>query len=985
MKRSIVFLSSLAFAAAAAGQSAQPIFDRLTKLRDVSIVTPADTEVLTYDSATSKWKNRPGGGGSSFIADTPLFLSAGHLSIQLADGTHNGYLSSSDWNLFNGKISLASLSGTSPITYDNGTGAIGLNVNVNHQFTAVQTVKILDSSTVTETIALNLAHNSTGTPGPVFGTRIEVFGASTTTLNRILGEIGFNWIDPTDASRTSRLCLRVVNPVIVEGIVLFGSSGLSLGYTTSGTAPDPGAGIVNARLGFAVGTVPLNFSHVAGSVDLGGAQASGTLAAGREPAHTGDVTNSAGSLALALVNIPDLTTQAGSILATNIAAPASPAAGKTKIYVDSTSKNLAAKNDAGVVNHGIQSRTATAKNYVRSIADDGSSTISQPTLSPDLSDVLITTPANNDVLTYETASSLWKNKPSTGTGTVTTTGSPVNGNLAKFSGATSITNGDLSGDVTTAGGLVAALVNIPDLVTQAGSILATQIAAPAAPAAGKSKLYFDSTSTNMATKNALGVVNHGVQSLTSSAGKFVNALNDAGALNAIALVDSDVPDILTLTKISNLTTNGLITTGSGDGTLSVTHFNDGTAGTGLAQYLFSQNAAVSFDVKNSNGGANAIAQLIAETDAGQADLTMFPSTYVTSGINVAGSTKLAAVNQLTIASAGGKPILFSGDGEATSGAQFWFGQTVASATSAVLDEVRVDAKTSTVTGTTAITTAKGFNKVSIYKPTFTDSSAVAITRGATLYIEDAPAVGGSLTLTNKFALTVDNGISSFHGGIRFAEAAPAAGLFPQSDGSVYTNSAYKLPAAVGAAGNSLISNGTDVVSRAEGGMASVTATVDQTAVAEQTHVTYTVPANTAAIGTTYRISAWGNIDNPVTTAIVFTPIIRWGGSAGVTLQNGPALTASTTANTNRQWSFVAMVTIRTIGATGTAFTSVDHWIERSSGVGGAPNVLETNSGATGVTIDTTANKDLVLDFTLSAITGTPHIRTIGGTVEVVKP
>ncbi len=46
-----------------------------------------------------------------------------------------------------------------------------------------------------------------------------------------------------------------------------------------------------------------------------------------------------------------------------------------------------------------------------------------------------------------------------GTGTVTTTGSPASGNLSKFSGASSITNGDLSGDVTTAGALVATLAN----------------------------------------------------------------------------------------------------------------------------------------------------------------------------------------------------------------------------------------------------------------------------------------------------------------------------------------------------------------------------------------------------------------------------------------------------------------------------------------------------------------------------------------------
>ena len=47
-----------------------------------------------------------------------------------------------------------------------------------------------------------------------------------------------------------------------------------------------------------------------------------------------------------------------------------------------------------------------------------------------------------------------------GGGTVTTTGSPASGNLAKFSGATAITNGDLSGDVTTSGTLAATVVKV---------------------------------------------------------------------------------------------------------------------------------------------------------------------------------------------------------------------------------------------------------------------------------------------------------------------------------------------------------------------------------------------------------------------------------------------------------------------------------------------------------------------------------------------
>ena len=47
-----------------------------------------------------------------------------------------------------------------------------------------------------------------------------------------------------------------------------------------------------------------------------------------------------------------------------------------------------------------------------------------------------------------------------GGGTVTTTGSPASGNLTKFSGATSITNGDLAGDVTTSGTLTTTLATV---------------------------------------------------------------------------------------------------------------------------------------------------------------------------------------------------------------------------------------------------------------------------------------------------------------------------------------------------------------------------------------------------------------------------------------------------------------------------------------------------------------------------------------------
>jgi hypothetical protein len=96
-------------------------------------------------------------------------------------------------------------------------------------------------------------------------------------------------------------------------------------------------------------------------------------------ALTGDVTASGpGSAVATLANIPTATPMSGSLLATTIAAPGTPAAGKGSIYVDSTSKNLAVKDDAGVVKHGVQTDTGAANNYISAISDEGLITKSRP-------------------------------------------------------------------------------------------------------------------------------------------------------------------------------------------------------------------------------------------------------------------------------------------------------------------------------------------------------------------------------------------------------------------------------------------------------------------------------------------------------------------------------------------------------------------------------------------------------------------------------
>ncbi len=82
-------------------------------------------------------------------------------------------------------------------------------------------------------------------------------------------------------------------------------------------------------------------------------------------------------------------------------------------------------------------------------------------------------------------------------------------------------------------------------------------------------------------------------------------------------------------------------------------------------------------------------------------------------------------------------------------------RTVASGASASLKGLNVAAATITVTGTTQVTAAQGVT--SLGRPTVTDASAVTIDTLATFYIANSPLAAGSVTLTNTYAIWVDDG------------------------------------------------------------------------------------------------------------------------------------------------------------------------------------------------------------------------------------
>lgn len=119
----------------------------------------------------------------------------------------------------------------------------------------------------------------------------------------------------------------------------------------------------------------------------------------------------------------------------------------------------------------------------------------------------------------------------TATNGVTAASNFASGGLVKAAGANkTLQSADLSGDVTTSGGVAATLANIPTAVPMAGTIVCANTAAPSSPSSAHVSFFCDSTDLRFHDKNASGTIGTTVVADTGASNNFLTAVSAAGVI-----------------------------------------------------------------------------------------------------------------------------------------------------------------------------------------------------------------------------------------------------------------------------------------------------------------------------------------------------------------------------------------------------------------------------------------------------------------------
>ena len=208
-----------------------------TQINGTGFVKATGT-TISYDNSTYYLASNP----SSYITlaslsgTTPISYNSGTgaISIALANTSTSGYLSSTDWNTFNSKASLSAFSASPPLSYNSGTGAFSITQSSG------STNGYLSSTDWTtfnsKQSALTNPVTGTGTSGYVVK-----FNGSTTVTNSIIYDsgtlVGIGTASPTRllslSSSGTNCAIRIDNTVSGRPFILSYDDSQNLIFTNS--------------------------------------------------------------------------------------------------------------------------------------------------------------------------------------------------------------------------------------------------------------------------------------------------------------------------------------------------------------------------------------------------------------------------------------------------------------------------------------------------------------------------------------------------------------------------------------------------------------------------------------------------------------------------------------------------------------------------------------------------------------------------------
>ncbi len=235
----------------------------------------------------------------------------------------------------------------------------------------------------------------------------------------------------------------------------------------------------------------------------------------------------------------------------------------------------------------------------------------------------------------------------TSTGSVTVTGSPASGNLTEFSGSTSITNGNLSGDVTTSNTLVTTVAKVDGVsypaspstntvpVVTASNTVTYEIVPVAAGGSGTgstltgimrggspftaSELSGDASTSGSNLVTVAGLLSHALPSLstgcleyTGTAWMFLSGCSGGGSSSLSALTAATTTN--SISNGNNAQTWKWSLTGASTVGFTLTESSASTGGTPNSQALFSLatltgSTAIPLSITNSLSGAQTLPAL----------------------------------------------------------------------------------------------------------------------------------------------------------------------------------------------------------------------------------------------------------------------------------------------------------------------------------------------------------------------------------------